>query len=91
MDWHTDVKLLGMKKTRRDAMGRLLDVSLEKCRELEHTGNHSALFREKLIISCLTTEITKLNGEIFAMEKKLGINPGEIAEVINREYAANPG
>lgn len=93
MDWHTDVKLLGMKKTRLEAMRKLMDQAVERRRAAAAAENKSAEFREELYINRLTVEITKLNDEIFAMGQKIGINPetGEIFGDVDREYAVSPG
>ena len=89
MDWQTEVKLLGMKKTRRDAMKQLLNQAQEKCQKLEISGTQSAMIREKLNIAKLTADITRLNDEIFVLAQKLGIDP-ETGEIIDagRDYAA---
>ena len=90
MDWQTEVKLLGMKKTRRDAMKQLLNQAQEKCRKLEISGTQSAMICEKLNIAKLTADITRLNDEIFVLAQKLGIDPetGEIMGDAGRDYAA---
>ena len=93
MDWQTEVKLLGMKKTRRDAMKQLLNQAQERCRKLEISGTQSAMIREKLNIAKLTADITRLNDEIFVLAQKLGIDPetGEIMGDAGRDYAEPSG
>lgn len=93
MDWHADVRLLGMKKTRLEAMKKLLDQAAQRKRNAAADENKTAEFREELYINRLTTAITALNDEIFTMSQELGIDPktGEIFGGADRECAANPG
>ena len=81
MDWHTDVKLLGMKKTRLEAMKKLVDMAGERLKAARDAGVKTGAFKEELYINRMTVEITKLNDEVFAMGKKIGIDPkGGFAE-----------
>ena len=93
MDWNADIRLLGMKKKRRDAMKQMLDQAAERCARMENGGNPRFLIREKLNINHLTVEIARLNDEIFAMGQRIGVNPetGEIYVNAGREYVAKPG
>ena len=86
MDWHTDVKLLGMKKTRLEAMKKLLDLAGGRLKAARDAGDKVAAFKEELYINRMTVEITKLNDEVFAMGQKIGINPetGEISGDISQ-------
>ena len=89
MDWHTDVKLLGMKKTRLEAMKKLVDMAGGRLKDARDAGDKVAAFKEELYINRMTVEITKLNDEVFAMGQKIGIDP-ETGEFIDtgRDYAA---
>ena len=81
MDWQTEVKLLGMKKTRRDAMKQLLDAAAGRLKAAQDAGDKTGAFREELYINRMTVDITKLNDEIFSLGQKLGIDPeGGLAE-----------
>lgn len=93
MDWHTDVKLLGMKKTRLAAMKKLLDQAGGRMKAARDAGDKVAAFREELYINRMTVEITRLNDEVFAMAQKLGIDAvtGEILGDADRERAAVSG
>ena len=81
MDWQTEVKLLGMKKTRLEAMKKLRDAAVERRRAISAKDNPTAAIAEDLNINRLTAEINRLNDEIFAMGQKLGINP-EMGETL---------
>ena len=88
MDWHTDVMLLGMKKTQLEAMKKLLDLAGGRLKAARDAGDKVAAFKEELYINRMTVEITKLNDEVFAMGQKIGINP-ETGEIdTGRDYAA---
>ena len=84
MDWHTDIKLLGMKKTRLEAMKELLDGAVERRKMISANENPTAAIREDLNINRLTAEMNRLNDEIFAMAQKLGIDP-ETGELIDAD------
>ena len=74
MDWNTDVRLLGMKKTRLAAMKAMLDQAAQRKRNASAAGDKTAEFREELYINRLTVKITTLNDEIFTMSRNLGID-----------------
>lgn len=84
MDWNADVRLLGMKKTRLQAMKTMLDQAAARRRAAADAGDKTAEFREELYINRLTVNITRLNDEIFVMGQKLGINP-ETGEIIDAD------
>ena len=89
MDWHTDIKPLGMKKTRLEAIKKLLDDAVERRKMISANENQTAAIREDLNINRLTAEVNRLNDEIFAMAQELGIAPetGEIYGDTDRDYA----
>ena len=90
MDWHTEVKLLGMKKTRLEAMKKLLDDAVDRRKAISANGDPRAATREDLNINRLTADVNRLNDEIFAMAQELGIDPetGEIHGYADRDCAA---
>ena len=90
MDWHTDVKLLGMKKTRLEAIKKLLDDAVERRKAISANENPKAAIREDLNINRLAAEVNRLNDEIFVMAQELGIDPetGEIYGYADRDCAA---
>ena len=90
MDWQTEVKLLGMKKTRLEAIKKLLDDAVERRKMISANENPTAAIREDLNINRLTAEVNRLNDEIFAMAQELGINPetGELSGDADRDCAA---
>ena len=92
MDWHTEVKLMGMKKARLEAMKKLLDDAVDRRKAISANGDPRAATREDLNINRLTAELNRLNDEIFAMAQKLGIDPetGELSEDADGGYAAPP-
>ena len=77
MDWDSEVRLLGMKKQRLQAMRALRRKNEEKIRAAEN--EREALYA-RLELVRLTGQITRLNDEIFSMAQRLGIDPetGEI-------------
>ena len=90
MYWHTEVKLLGMKKARLEAMKKLLDDAVDRRKAISANEDPRAATREDLNINRLTADVNRLNDEIFAMAQKLGIDPetGELSGDADRDYAA---
>ena len=92
MDWDADVKLLGMKKTRLEAIKKLLDDAVERRKAISAKEDSRAATREDLNINRLTAEVNRLNDEIFEMAQELGIDPetGELLGDTGMEFAALP-
>ena len=72
MDWHADIKMLDMKKTRLTALRTMRNQAIERRRAA--AGDPAAARREDLRIMEIIKSITILKDEIFAMEQNLGVH-----------------
>lgn len=67
-------RLLAMKKVKRQSLEYMKDGAIKALETLKGVAAaERQITAQKLRITQLTAEITRENGEIFALEQKLGI------------------
>lgn len=64
MEWD-DIKELGRKKARREAMKRMLADSINRRKAAQEAGDERMVMHERIQEAQLTTFITRINDEIF--------------------------
>ena len=66
--YEEDLQELGRKRARRDELRQ----------KLADSCNNRKAAKERIRAAYLTTFITRLNDEIFQLEKNLGVDPEEV-------------
>lgn len=74
MEAFDTARLLAMKKTKRTSLEYMKEGALKALESIRgFPDNHRQITAQKLRIAQLAAEITRENGEIFALEQELGI------------------
>lgn len=78
--YEEDMRALDHLKERRKELRQRLADSCNRRKAAKERGDEKAITRERTNAALLTTYITRLNDEIFSMEKKLGVDPEGVGE-----------
>ena len=73
--YEEDMRALAHLRERRKELKEKLADSCNRRKAAKERGDEKAICRERIKATFLTTFITRLNDEIFWMEKKLGVDP----------------
>lgn len=76
--YEEDLQELGRKRARRDELRQKLDDSCNNRKAAKERGDEKTIANERIRAAYLTTFITRLNDEIFQLEKNLGVDPEEV-------------
>lgn len=76
--YEVDMQALMHLRTRREELRQKLADSCNRRKAAKERGDEKQICRERIKATYLTTFITRLNDEIFSMEKKLGVDPEDM-------------
>lgn len=76
--YEEDLQELGRKRARRDELRQKLADSCNNRKAAKERGDEKTIANERIRAAYLTTFITRLNDEIFQLEKSLGVDPEEV-------------
>ena len=76
--YREDMTELQRKIARREELKERLADSCNRRKAAKERGDEKAIARERIRMAYCTTFITRLNDEIFALSKALGVDPEEV-------------
>ena len=76
--YEEDLQELERKRARREEMRQKLADSCNCRKAAKERGDEKTICRERIRAAYLTTFITRLNDEIFQLEKNLGVDPEDM-------------
>ena len=78
--YEVDMRALEHLKERRRMLRTKLAESCNNRKAAKERGDEKTISRERIRAAYLTTFITRLNDEIFAMSRALGVDPEGVGE-----------